>query len=357
MRNHFIRKLIWMLILCMGLSSCVPPAYAAKKKKGTAASLESAADQSQEGETETPETTGAAPDLSELEFPEGDGPGGSEGESTKGEEPETTKEPETKAPVMKKVINGIPSPEFAGIDWADNEHISLRWTSVEGADGYRVYRSKKKASGYKTVVTLKGVNSLRTLLTSGKNTRYYYAVRAYKVVDGKKKFGGVSDPVKNVKYANSRLGELFPTGVPKTSKEMKKYLVAIKAPMWQENGKLVYKTLYIHQALADAVLACFEDMVAMKFPVRKADTGSYCWRTMSTTDLMSHHSYGCVVDLNWKSNPMVSLAKVATCKYKPGEDKYSITQEVLDIWKSRGFYWGGDWTEKKDFMHLTYTNN
>ena len=278
------------------------------------------------------------------------------------EEPETTKEPETKKPARKsmfdkKTINGMGAPELKWVDWATDDKLSVRWTSLEGAAGYRVYRSKTRIGGYQTVTTLKGNSSLRAIVSSGKSERYYYVIRAYKVVNGKKKFGAVSNPIRNVKYKKSRLGELFPSGVPKSEKEMKKYLVAVKLPILNEKGKQSTITRYVHKALKDQVLACFEDMVKIGFPVRAVDTGSYCWRKMSTLHLMSHHSYGCVVDLNWRSNPMVSLAKIATSKYKPGKDPYSITQEVADIWKSHGFYWGGDWTEKKDFMHLTYTNN
>ncbi len=30
-------------------------------------------------------------------------------------------------------------------------------------------------------------------------------------------------------------------------------------------------------------------------------------------------------------------------------------QKVIKIWKSHGFYWGGDWSGKKDTMHFSYT--
>ena len=44
-------------------------------------------------------------------------------------------------------------------------------------------------------------------------------------------------------------------------------------------------------------------------------------------------------------------------KYQPGVDPYSVTPEVVAIWKKHGFFWGGDWKSSKDYMHFTYTNH
>jgi len=73
---------------------------------------------------------------------------------------------------------------------------SVSWKKVSGAAGYEVYASNKKSSGYKKKVTLTKTNSTIKKLKSKKN--YYFKVRAYRKVSGKKVFGAYSKP-KNVK--------------------------------------------------------------------------------------------------------------------------------------------------------------
>lgn len=76
-------------------------------------------------------------------------------------------------------------------------------------------------------------------------------------------------------------------------------------------------------------------MKAIGFPVRASDTAAYVWRTMATNgSKISYHSYGSVVDLNWNSNPLVYHG---TGAYRPGSDPYSVTQQVVNIWKSMAF--------------------
>ena len=57
---------------------------------------------------------------------------------------------------------------------------------VTGATGYVVYRAKKKNGKYKKIRTLK--RSARSYTNTGikKGKRYYYKVRAYRKVKGKR---------------------------------------------------------------------------------------------------------------------------------------------------------------------------
>ncbi|MCC3866126.1 DUF5011 domain-containing protein, partial [Terrisporobacter petrolearius] len=72
----------------------------------------------------------------------------------------------------------------------------VTWSKVSGTSGYEVYRATSKTGKYSLKKTVKSGSTLsysNTGLTTGKT--YYYKVRAYKVVDGKKQYGNFSQVV------------------------------------------------------------------------------------------------------------------------------------------------------------------
>ena len=72
--------------------------------------------------------------------------------------------------------------------------IKLTWTRQADVDGYQIYRKDSAKAAYKlrkTVTTNKTTQFVNTGLT--KNRTYYYRVRSYKVVNGKKVYGAYSN--------------------------------------------------------------------------------------------------------------------------------------------------------------------
>ncbi|MCQ4635651.1 leucine-rich repeat protein [Anaerovorax odorimutans] len=74
-----------------------------------------------------------------------------------------------------------------------SQKIKVTWKRTTGASGYTVYRSLKKNKSYKAVKTIKKAKTVK--YTTGKlkkGKRYYFKVRAYRKVKGKKVYGAYS---------------------------------------------------------------------------------------------------------------------------------------------------------------------
>lgn len=71
--------------------------------------------------------------------------------------------------------------------------VRITWKKVKSADGYQVYRATKKNGKYKLVKVVKGNKKVSYTNTKlKKNKKYYYKVRAYRTVKGKKVYGAFS---------------------------------------------------------------------------------------------------------------------------------------------------------------------
>lgn len=93
------------------------------------------------------------------------------------------------------VVSGKPVPAAPGaltVAKASRTKVKLSWNKVTGASGYRVYRSKSKTSGFSKIKTLTSGSKLTYTKATTRNVKYYYKVRAYTTVNGKKIWGSYS---------------------------------------------------------------------------------------------------------------------------------------------------------------------
>ncbi|MCF0110584.1 MAG: Ig-like domain-containing protein, partial [Erysipelotrichaceae bacterium] len=73
--------------------------------------------------------------------------------------------------------------------------VTVSWDKVSGASGYQVYRSTMPDGTYSKVATVNSKTLSYTNKSLKANTKYYYKVRAYRVVSGKNVYGSYSDVV------------------------------------------------------------------------------------------------------------------------------------------------------------------
>lgn len=88
--------------------------------------------------------------------------------------------------------------------------VKVRWKKIKGADGYQVYRALPGKSFYK-VKTVKAAKVQYLDKNLKSNTKYYYKVRGYKVINGKKTYG---------KFSWSKVGN---AGIPQGLKGFSAY--------------------------------------------------------------------------------------------------------------------------------------
>ena len=74
--------------------------------------------------------------------------------------------------------------------------VKVSWTNISGETGYQISKMTKKSATQKKPLTYKTTSGKYKKLSATKGKTYYYKVRAYKTVDGKKIYGPWSTAVK-----------------------------------------------------------------------------------------------------------------------------------------------------------------
>ena len=129
--------------------------------------------------------------------------------------------------------------------------------------------------------------------------------------------------------------------------------------------------LVLHHEVAEEVQHIFQKLAEIQFPIKQIvpvvaygwdddasmadnNTSAFNYRLIFGKNELSNHSRGLAIDINPAQNPYVRLDGVVV---PPGavydlNQPGTITNEVVSIFKSRGWRWGGDWVEHKDWQHF-----
>ena len=83
----------------------------------------------------------------------------------------------------------VPTPTKVKLTNSSANSVKVSWDKVTNASGYQIYRATSKNGSYKNVKTVTSGSTISyTDKSLTNNKTYYYKVRAYKTVDGVKKY-------------------------------------------------------------------------------------------------------------------------------------------------------------------------
>lgn len=151
-------------------------------------------------------------------------------------------------------------------------------------------------------------------------------------------------------------------GVPTTPEENEKYLEEFEVEILGANNTRTTSKVIMHKKLKTEVQAIFKEMADAGFRVTGTEgLGFDPWRYNDTFGgkwPWSAHAYGHAFDVNPNENYCIyANGDIVGDHYSPGSDPLSVDDKIVNIWKAHGFYWGGDWTSLKDYMHFSYFNH
>ncbi len=148
--------------------------------------------------------------------------------------------------------------------------------------------------------------------------------------------------------------------------------VLCTVPYFSFDGATHIGQLVVHRDLVKDVQWIFSELLRWRFPIWSIvpivaygwndeysmaanNTSAFNYRTIVGREKLSLHAYGRAIDINPRQNPCRSQGR-----WSPSGARYdsalpgTITADsfVVSTFRSRGFFWGGDWQEPFDPQHF-----
>jgi len=155
--------------------------------------------------------------------------------------------------------------------------------------------------------------------------------------------------------------------------DVRQTLRLIQLPYVSFNGRTREGQMVVHCRLDAEITQIFEEIHRLRFPIQRmipvrhydwdddvsmAENNSSCfnYRMMGNGRKLSYHSFGIAVDINPFQNPCyLGDGEVQP----PGANYHPVTKgalwhghDVVDLFRDRGWEWGGDWRTLKDLHHF-----
>lgn len=148
-----------------------------------------------------------------------------------------------------------------------------------------------------------------------------------------------------------------------------------------KDGHILVGEMVLNTKVADDVLDIFYQLYQNKYPIEKMrlidywdaddesamrdnNTSSFNFRFISHTTKVSKHGKGIAIDINTLYNPYHKTLADGTEVIEPATGEpyldrtktfdYKIEKGDLcyQLFIAKGFEWGGDWTDRKDYQHF-----
>lgn len=153
-------------------------------------------------------------------------------------------------------------------------------------------------------------------------------------------------------------------------------LSLLTLPYYNFDGIKCVGEMVVLYDISEIVIDIFAQLMAIKFPIRKMkaihhyhgddnasmeddNTSCFNYRNIPNTQMISKHSYGLAIDINPRENPYIVYKVDEDNAYaqifpKSGlsfvnrimDNRPGMVEDIVDIFKSKGFSWGGEWRNK-----------
>ena len=190
--------------------------------------------------------------------------------------------------------------------------------------------------------------------------------------------GTVEDPIVDSRMTDA---EVFDGLNPDCPKELRDRQQIVAVLYWGFDAKVHRGQVVVDRDLAKDVAEVFEVALIHKLPIRSVipashpkfrvggkwdddammaagNTSGFNYRAVTGGKALSNHALGRAVDVNTFQNPYIKGSKVLPpgAKYDPAAPgtlaaDHPVTRAFLD----RGWTWGGEWKDLKDYQHFEKT--
>jgi peptidoglycan LD-endopeptidase CwlK len=162
-------------------------------------------------------------------------------------------------------------------------------------------------------------------------------------------------------------------GTLEIPQDIRDTLELIDVPYLSFDGNRGTGQLVLHRDLANDIREIFDALLELKFPIEKIvpivaygwddlasmadnNTSAFNYRVIYGTTELSNHARGRAIDINPLLNPYLTT----TGEVLPAGAMRDLSKlgtiaddsEVVQLFLSRGWTWGGHWSDRKDWQHF-----